>query len=92
MAVLLVRGLDDQLYKALGARAVRDKRSISQETAWILEAYLSRPYTNAPSPTRRLLELAGAWDEESPAEEIAARIREARRPGQRFGRYRRDRT
>ena len=85
MAVLQVRGLDDRLYKALGARAARDKRSISQEVAKILEEHLSRPETGGPSPTRLLLELAGAWDEEAPAETIAADIRKARRQSRRFG-------
>ena len=83
MATLQVRGMDDNLYKALGARAARDRRSISQEVVKIVEDFLATPETTTPAKDP-LLELVGAWDDDRDAETIAKEIRQARRNSKRF--------
>lgn len=84
MATLQVKGLDDQLYQALGARASMDNRSVSQEVAVIIREFLSRPAKDARQTTQALLELAGTWQDDRSARQIAADIRKARRSGRRF--------
>ena len=78
MATLQVRSIDNQLYKALGARAAMENRSISQEVIAILKDYLSRPSTKHGTMTEDFLQLCGTWQDDRPEEEIAAEIRNAR--------------
>lgn len=84
MATLQVKGLDDQLYQALGARATMDNRSVSQEVAVIIREFLARPARDSRQTTQALLELAGTWQDDRSAKQIAADIRKARRTGRRF--------
>ena len=42
MATLQVKGLDDSLYLALGARASIDNRSVSQEVVTMIQEFLAR--------------------------------------------------
>jgi hypothetical protein len=79
MATLQVKGIDAQLYKALGARAELDNRSISQEVVTMIQEFLARPRHDAKTATQALLELAGSWVDPRSAREIAASIRKARR-------------
>jgi len=57
MATLQVRSVDDQLYEALGKRAIMENRSISQEVIFILRAYLSSPPLKYQEATARFLEI-----------------------------------
>ena len=84
MATLQVKGLDDQLYKALGARAAMDNRSVSQEVVTMIQEYLARPKLGGREATRAFLELAGSWADAKPAVKIALAIRSARRSRRRF--------
>ena len=86
MATLQVKGMDERLYKALRARAEADKRSISQEVVYIIELFLSRPSNDHRAATDALIELAGTWQDERTASQIAADIRKARRTSKRFSR------
>lgn len=79
MATLQVKGIDDQLYKALGARAALNNRSISQEVITIIQESLSRPPADPGSATRSFLELAGSWNDERSPAKIVADLRRARR-------------
>jgi len=79
MANLQVKGIDDDLYRALGARAKRENRSISQQVVTIIEEYLARGGETGRRPAAELLDLAGAWVDERDADEIAREIRKARR-------------
>jgi plasmid stability protein len=83
MATLQVRSIDDQLYEALGRRAARDNRSISQEVVAILKEHLAQPVQQA-SATEKFLELCGTWQDEREAAEIAKEIRTSRKTGGRF--------
>jgi plasmid stability protein len=84
MATLQVKGLDDNLYSALRSRAKRDNRSISQEVATIIEDFLAHPAKSSRDTTHAFLELAGSWEDDRPAQEIACEIRKNRRTGRRF--------
>ena len=84
MAILQVKGIDDRLYAALGARAAADKRSISQEVVFMIEEFLSRSPSDQRAATASALELAGSWDDDRSAGQIAADLRKARRSGKRF--------
>ncbi len=78
MANLQVEGLDDRLYKALAARAAQDNRSISQEVVMLIENFLNRKSMSHREATMEFLALAGTWDDERTAKEIADDIRESR--------------
>lgn len=86
MATLQVRSMDDALYRALGARAAMENRSISQEVIVIVKDYLSRPSSRHQSMTAQFLELCGSWQDDRSEEEISAEIRNARvENAERFG-------
>jgi plasmid stability protein len=78
MAVLQVRSMDDEMYRALGRRAAMDNRSISQEVICIIERFLATPADQSPSTDEEALRLAGSWEDSHSAEEMAASIRKAR--------------
>ena len=84
MATLQVKGLDDNLYKALSARAAQDNRSISQEVTTLIQDYLGRPGNSTRKATEDFLALVGSWEDEKSSEEIIEMIREQRKSGQRF--------
>jgi plasmid stability protein len=86
LATLQVKGIDDRLYKALGARAAMDNRSVSQEVVTIIQEFLSRPVQKPSEATRAFLELAGSWSDSRPPEKIAVEIRKSRRTRGRFRR------
>ena len=84
MATLQVKGLDDSLYLALGARASMDNRSVSQEVVTMIQEFLARPRHDPREATRAFLELCGSWVDAKPAKEIANSIRKTRRSRRRF--------
>jgi len=81
MATLQVKGMDDDLYRALAARAAQERRSISQQVTMIIQDSLTAQRTSAEKTTAALLELCGSWVDDRSAEEIANEIRHARRSG-----------
>lgn len=81
MATLQVKGMDDDLYRALAARAAQDRRSISQQVTMIIQDFLAAQRTSAEKTTAAFLELCGSWVDDRCAEEIADEIRSARRSG-----------
>jgi len=83
MATLQVRSIEDQLYEALGKKAARDNRSISQEVIVILKEYFSRPVQHKGA-TENFLELCGTWQDEKTAAEISKDIRKNRKSKTRF--------
>ena len=85
MANLQVKGLDDDLYRALAARAASENRSISQEVVTMLQDFLARPGGSARDATEAFLALAGTWEDDRSAREIARDLRRKRRSGRRFG-------
>jgi plasmid stability protein len=84
VATLQVKGIDDGLYKALGARAKRDNRSISQQVVKLIQDSLSRSAGSVEEATHGFLALCGSWEDPRSARAIAAAIRKSRRSGRRF--------
>ena len=84
MAILQVKGMDDDLYRALAARAAQDNRSISQEVVKVIQDFLARPCDSARQATEDFLAMSGSWSDERDAGEIAKEIRQDRRSGRRF--------
>ena len=83
MATLQVRSIDDQLYDALGRKAAKDNRSISQEVVSILKEHLAQPMQHK-SATEKFLELCGSWKDKKTAKEISLEIRKSRKSKTRF--------
>jgi len=83
MANLQVKGMDDDLYAALGARAAMENRSISQEVVVMIRESLSRRSGDPTAATRELLELAGSWEDDRSSKQISADLRKSRRTGKR---------
>ena len=81
VAILQIKRMDDALYARLRQMAAADHRSISQEVLHLIEEYLKRQDDQPVIPTsaRALLALAGSWEDERSADEIAVDIRAARR-------------
>jgi plasmid stability protein len=84
MATLQVKGIDEELYRALGTRAKRDNRSISQQVVKLIQDSLARSGGSAEEATRAFLALCGSWEDPQTARVIAAGIRKRRRSGRRF--------
>jgi plasmid stability protein len=84
MATLQVKGIDDDLYRALGARARRDSRSISQQVVKLIEDSLARPGGSAEEATKAFLALCGSWEDARAARAIVADMRKRRRSRRRF--------
>ncbi len=85
MATLQVKGFDEALYQALGARAKREKRSISQEVVKLIQDSLARSSGSSQEATRAFLALCGSWKDRRSARQIANDLRKSRRRGPRFG-------
>jgi plasmid stability protein len=81
MATLQVKGMDDDLYRALAARAAQEQRSISQQVTRIIQDHLAQRQRSARDITSSFLDLCGTWEDERSAEEIADEIRADRRSG-----------
>jgi len=81
MAILQIKGIDDALYARLRRMAAADNRSISQEVLHLIKEHLARQEGQpvAATSARTLLALAGSWEDECGADEIAAGVRAARR-------------
>ena len=82
MATLQVKGLDDALYKALGARASQENRSISQEVVRLIQTHLATP-GKPEDATRAFLALAGSWVDKRSAAQIIRELRKHRHSGRR---------
>jgi plasmid stability protein len=83
MATLQVKGLDNGLYEALKALAVRESRSVSQQVVSLIKAALADPRGGQARATREFLELAGTWEDPREAAVIAQEMRASRRSRQR---------
>ena len=83
MATLQVKGMDDDLYRALAARAAQEQRSISQQVKRIIQDHLAQRRGSAEETTAAFLKLCGTWNDGRSAKEIVDDIRRARRSGRR---------
>jgi len=87
MATLQVRDIDDDVYNSLKMLAKKDHRSISQEVANILEAYVKMPDKKHSFQTEEFLSLkwSGRESAEALIEKIKPKTKESRRFGEKNG-------
>jgi predicted CopG family antitoxin len=86
MTNLQIKGIDDDLYREIREMAKDEHRSVSQQILYMTKLFMTKRKAVEQSKTSAeiLLELAGSWDDERPAEEIVAEIREARKSSARL--------
>ncbi len=84
MAILQVRDIDDELYKALKKRAKMERRSMSQEVIKIIEMYLQLSPQSRKNSTEEFLNLSWVSDKNESAEDIINQIRSKRINSGRF--------
>ncbi len=86
MANLQVKGMDDSLYDQLKRQAAVENRSVSQEIILLIKSHLGTrtAQRTAASPAETLLQLAGSWEDDRPAETIIDEIKASRINSQRF--------
>jgi hypothetical protein len=86
MGNLQIKGIDDDLYREIREMAKDEHRSVSQQILYMTKLFLTKRKASGQGKTSAeiLLELAGSWDDERPAEEIIAEIREARKSSARL--------
>ena len=86
MANLQVKGVDDDFYEALKLLAKEKGRSLSQQVLIMLKEYLAKEkkLSKAKTPGALLLELAGSWEDERPAEAIIKELKASRKPSKKF--------
>lgn len=78
MAILQVRSMENELYRALGKRAAMENRSISQEVIEIVTRYLAAPRAASAGADEEALCLAGSWEDARSGGDIAKDLRKAR--------------
>jgi len=81
MAILQVKGINDDLYAELKELAEMENRSISQQVIYLLRLYLARKeqMDRAQSSAEILLELSGAWKDSRSPQRIVQDLKKARR-------------
>jgi plasmid stability protein len=81
MAILQIKGIDDELYARLKRMAAEDSRSVSQEVLHLTKEFMARREAQnvCAGSAKALLELAGTWDDDRDAAEIAREIKAGRR-------------
>ena len=81
MAILQIKGIDDEFYARLKRVAAEDSRSVSQEVLHLTKEYMARREARTVETTSatNLLALAGTWEDERVAAEIAREVRVGRR-------------
>ncbi len=81
MASLQIKGIDDGLYNELKRIAAEEKRSVSQQTLFMVRDYISKrqKLRGTRKPGQVLLELSRSWKDDRKPEEIISEIKKARK-------------
>jgi hypothetical protein len=79
MATLQVKGIDDALYKALGARAAMENRSLSQQVVTMIQEFLAKPRIDPREATSAFLLRARSWKDPRTARAITLDLKKSRR-------------
>jgi plasmid stability protein len=81
MAILQIRGIDEEFYAKLKRTAAADSRSVSQEVLhFAKECMGSRESANHDSTSAKaLLALAGSWDDDREADDVITDLKAGRR-------------
>ena len=85
MAILQIKGIDDALYSRLKQMAAEDSRSVSQEVLHLTKEYMARREVQDVDArsAEALLALAGSWEDDRDAADIARELRASRRNSER---------
>jgi plasmid stability protein len=85
MAILQIKGIDDALYARLKQMAAEDSRSVSQEVLHLTKEYMARREVQDVDArsAEALLALAGSWEDDRDAADIARELRASRRNSER---------
>jgi len=85
MANLQIKGVDEDFYQDLKRMAAAGHRSVSRTVLAAIGEYLAKQVAveKAQAPGEVLLSLSGPWEDDRPAEEIAADLRSTRRNSRR---------
>ena len=80
MAVLQIKGVDDDFYKQIKEMAAAENRSVSQQILYLTRRYLAsaKEPRSAKTAAEVLLELAGSWNSSSTADEIIEDLKSRR--------------
>jgi len=80
MAILQIKGVDDEFYKQIKELAAAENRSVSQQILYLTRRYLAsaQDKRSAKTAAEVLLELAGSWNSSSTADEIIKDIKSRR--------------
>lgn len=80
MANLQIKGMNDDFYAQIKELAGAENRSVSQQIVFITREYLSKKQQiqNVRTTAQLLLDLAGAWEDTRPADEIIADLKQSR--------------
>ena len=79
MAILQVKGMNNQLYEALKRRAELENRSISQEVISIITQHLGRKENDQMKVTAEFLKLSGSWKTKESAKAVVSGLRKSRK-------------
>jgi hypothetical protein len=81
MAILQVKGIDDNLYAELKEAAESENRSVSQQVIHLLRLYLAKKeqFDRTMGSAEVLIELSGAWKDDRSAQQIVKDLRGARK-------------
>jgi len=81
MANLQIKGINNELYEELKRLAAAENRSVSQEILFLVKTYLAKKghINKLKTPAQVLLELAGSWEDDRPAQEIIGDIKSVRK-------------
>ena len=81
MANLQIKGIDDELYEELKRLAAEEKRSVSQQTLFLVREYLAKKQhmRRLRTPAQVLLELSGSWEDDRNPAAIIAQIKKVRK-------------
>ena len=85
MANLQIKGVDDDFYQDLKRMAAAGHRTVSGMVLVAIKEYLAKQVEvdRFKTPGDVLLSLSGSWEDDRPADEIAADIRSSRRSSRR---------
>ncbi len=80
MAILQIKGIDDEFYELIKRMAASENRSISQQVLFVVKEYIAREkqIKQTKLPAEVLLELSGSWQDSRDAADIVDTIRQGR--------------
>jgi hypothetical protein len=80
MANLQIKGMNDEFYAQIKELACAENRSVSQQIVFMTKEYLAkkRQFQSTRTSAQNLLDLAGAWEDARPADEIIADLKQSR--------------